>query len=85
MLVERKPFYYWRVYPVVVFSGNLWEAKFAADGELDVAPLKWVTYLHMHKGIPHPVDVVSFNYLEDYLDAIGSEIVLLQSVLSGTQ
>lgn len=85
MLVEKKPFDHWRVYPVVVFSGKLWEATFAADGELDVAPLEWVTYLHMYKGNPHPVDVVSFSYLEDYLESIGSEIVLLQKVLSGTQ
>jgi hypothetical protein len=83
MLDKGKPVAFWRLYPVVVFSGDIWEARFDEHHELILNQIGWITYLYPHKGKLVSVDIVSFDSLNEYLDVIDNEFTLLENALSG--
>ncbi len=65
---------HWRIYPVVVFDGPLWDVSLDEGGDLQPSPLKWVTYLYTRRGKGHLIDIVGSEHLEAYLSAIENEL-----------
>lgn len=85
MIDDGKPINYWRLYPVVVFAGDIWEASFDENQEIQLEKKAWITYLHPHKGELNSIDIVSFGSLNSYLDMLDKEFTLLENVLSNQE
>ncbi|MGV9169388.1 MAG: hypothetical protein ACOC38_05530 [Promethearchaeia archaeon] len=81
-LQQNKPIVYTRLYPVVVFSSDIWKAQYDMNNELQLEKVGWITYLYPYKGKLVSIDIVSFDSLDQYLDMIDDEITNLQRVLS---
>lgn len=81
-LQQNKPIAYTRLYPVVVFSSDIWKAQYDIQNELQLEKIGWITYLYPYKGKLVSIDIVSFDSLDEYLDMVENEIANLERVLS---
>jgi len=82
MFKESKPINYWRLYPVVVFSGPMWNVTFDSQRKMHLEPLGWTTYMYPYKGSLISIDIVSFSSLNEYLEMLDNELRTLAEYLS---
>ena len=75
---RANPTYYWRIYPVIVFDGPIWEIE-RIDGETLTNQADWVTYDFQWNGRSRYIDIVSWNSFDKYLDMLEGEIKRFQN------
>jgi len=69
----------WRVYPIIVFDGPLWEVVLEND-QISVKPRKRVIYEHTRGELKHLIDIVSWESFDEYCDILEEEITRLSKL-----
>ena len=70
---ESSPSLFWRNYPVLVFNGSLFYAFLDKKGELKLEDTKYVHYYQHTTMRGYWVDVISIDFLREYLSYVNNE------------
>ena len=75
----RKP-YHWRIYPLIIFDGPLWEITVDRNDDMNLIPVEGLSYLYAADGKNRLIDIIKADSLGAYLDVLDKELANIGSI-----
>lgn len=81
---SEEPRFLWTFYPIVLFDGPLFEAISTTD-DVELNPIPWISFIHRYQGKKYVVDIVSWEFFDDYLSMLDDEFRRFSKAAKGVE